>query len=316
MKMGSITGFIEKNLFIAPTIQKRIFQTLLIILIVTFIYLLLKKLLRNTIKKATVYYKVKKTVLYTLVIIALILIGRAWFEGIQSFVTFMGLFSAALAIVMKDVILNIAGWIYIITKSPFEVGDRIEVNDIAGDVIDIQLLNFKILEIGNWIYGDKYSGRVVHIQNSNVFGHSIANYNKGTPYIWSEFLVSVFVDSNWEKAKEIIQKAAEETTNDLIPKAKQQIKRAPKSYSPLIEGLKAKVYTKINDETADVTFTVRYITHYKNRRGTAQQIHERILKEFKKHDDIQIGVPFQIVKFDEYTEYQIKERKPTQKLNE
>lgn len=307
--MFAVTDFIEENLFIPPDVQVRIFRTIMIIVVTSILYSLVKRLMRRTIKDLTIYYKTKKTVLYVLVVIAFVLVSRAWFDGVQSFVTLVGLFSAALAIVMKDVILNIAGWMFIVVKNPFKVGNRVEVDGVSGDVIDIQLLNFQILEIGNWIYGDKYSGRVVSIPNAVVFDQHISNYNKETPYIWSEFKVSVFYDSNWEKAKEILQQAAEDATAELIPKAEERLRHAPKSYNLFRNGLDPKVYTRINDETADVTFVVRYITHYESRRGTAQKIYEQALREFRKHGDIQLGVPFQIVQFDEGDSYEVRQRK-------
>ncbi len=100
-------------------------------------------------------YKWKKTTSYIFVFLGFIIVGRVWFEGIQSLATFLGLLSAGLAIALKDMVANFAAWIFIIWRKPFEVGNRIQIGDKAGDVIDLRPFQFTILEIGNWVKADQ-----------------------------------------------------------------------------------------------------------------------------------------------------------------
>lgn len=193
--------WIEKNLYIPRGFQKNIFTTLLIILFMRILYGFVKNLLYKFIDDDKFYYKGKKTSSFVISIFTIILVGRVWFEGINSFMTFLGLFSAALAIVMKDLILNLAGWAYIVIKSPFKVGDRLEIDGIAGDVIDIKLFTTTIMEIRNWIYGDKYTGRIIHLPNFTVFQKPAINFNSETNYIWNELKIAISYESNWQRAK-------------------------------------------------------------------------------------------------------------------
>lgn len=296
--MTKMMKWIEDNLFIPPNIQIQIFKTMFIILIMNALYSALRKLLYKTIGNSKNYYRAKKTASYTISIIIFILVGRVWFEGVGSVMTFLGLFSAALAVVMRDVILNLAGWIYIIVKSPFRVGDRIELDSIAGDVIDIQLFSFVLMEIKNWIDGDKYTGRIVYIPNSIIFNEALSNYNKEIPYIWNELHISINFESNWKKAKDILGKIANKHSEKVIPEIEKDIRRAPRMFSLFNDELESRIYTKIDNKAANITFVIRYICPYKSKRGSAEKIYEDILTEFMKHDDIEFAYPINKVYFD------------------
>lgn len=98
-----------------------------------------------------------------------LVVARLWFVGLQSLSTFLGLLTAALAIALQDPIVNLAGWLFLIWRRPFRVGDRIQIGDIRGDVIDMRIFQFSLLEIGNWVNADQSTGRVIHVPNGKVF---------------------------------------------------------------------------------------------------------------------------------------------------
>lgn len=109
--------------------------------------------------------------------------------------------SAGIAIALKDPITDLAGWVFILWWKPFEVGDRIQLEDNAGDVIVIRIFQFTIIEIGNWVDADQSMGSILHIPNSKVFLEVLANYSIGFNYIWHEIGVLVTFESDWQKAK-------------------------------------------------------------------------------------------------------------------
>lgn len=136
----------------------------------------------------------------------MIVIIELWSGSFVSFSTYFGLLSAGLAIALKDLVINIAAWGFIPARWPFEVGDRIEIGQISGDVIDQRIFQFTLMEIGNWVKGDQSTGRIIHIPNQQVFTMPLANYNKGFQYIWNELNIVVTFESNWEKAKKLLMK--------------------------------------------------------------------------------------------------------------
>ena len=96
----------------------------------------------KSIKDVRERYYWKNAVKYTTFSICLLLIGSIWISEVDSFATFIGLVSAGLTIALKDPIVNIAGWLFIIIRKPFEVGDRIQIGSQAGDIIDIRVFQF------------------------------------------------------------------------------------------------------------------------------------------------------------------------------
>lgn len=296
--MGAISQWIEKELFIQPDLQVQFLKTIIILLMMILIYFFIRKILYNLVEDNRVYYRVKKSTSYIIIIITFIMVGRVWFQGIQSLATFIGLFSAALAIVMKDVILNIAGWFYIIIKSPFKVGDRIEIDGIAGDVIDIQVFSFALMEIKNWVDADQSTGRIVYLPNVFIFNKALLNYSKGIPYIWNEIPISVPLESNWKKAKSILNDIADRYGEVISSKAEASIKEASKKFRLYNAQLEPTVYTKIDPDSSSIILTIRYMCSYRNRRASAEKIYEDILDEFMKHEDVEFAYPTQII----YTE--------------
>lgn len=292
--------WIEMQLGIPPVLQVQIFRTIFIIVVMAILYRFVKKILYKTIENSKTYYRSKKAINYVFVAIAFILIGRVWFKGIQSLTTFLGLFSAGLAIAMKDLIMNIAGWIYIIWKSPFRVGDRIEVGDITGDIIDIQLFEFALMETRNWVKADQSTGRIVYMPNILVFNKPLFNYSKGIPFIWDEIPIHVTYESNWKKAKKILEDIANRYGESISEEAEISIKEASRKFMIFNAKLHPTVYTSIDNENC-ITLTIRYMCSYRKRRDSSEKIYEEVLEKFQNHEDIEFAYPTQRV-YDRLTE--------------
>ncbi|RLC49523.1 MAG: mechanosensitive ion channel family protein, partial [Candidatus Cloacimonadota bacterium] len=224
-------------------------------------------------------------------------IGRIWFVAVQSLATFMGLLSAGVAIALKDLILNLAGWFYIIARRPFEVGDRIQIGADSGDVIDLGLLEFSLLEIRNWVDSDQSTGRIINVPNGKIFNSNVANYDKGFKYIWNEIPVLITFESNWEKAKKILLDIAYKHNEITSTKVEQQIKRAARKYMIFYNKLTPIVYTDVKE--SGVLLTIRYLCETRKRRGSQMRIWEDILAEFAKSNDIDLAYPTQ--RFYDYT---------------
>lgn len=65
--------------------------------------------------------------------------------------------------------LNVAAWMFMIWGRPFVVGDRIQINDHIGDVIDVRIFQFSLLEVGHWSGAEQSTGRVIHVPNGSIF---------------------------------------------------------------------------------------------------------------------------------------------------
>ncbi|MDD4155010.1 MAG: mechanosensitive ion channel [Candidatus Cloacimonetes bacterium] len=185
--------------------------------------------------------------------------------------------------------LNIAGWLFIIWRKPFEVGQRIQIGDDAGDVIDIRPFQFTILEIGKWVSAEQSTGRMIHIPNGSVFTLAISNYESGFAYIWNELNVMVTFESNWKKAKELLQEVLDTASPKITNEVEKQIINASKKYLIYYKNLTPIVYTSLKD--SGIVFSLRYICVPRNRRTTENDIWENVLSVFALHNDIDLAYP-------------------------
>lgn len=282
---NSIADFFQSS----PVLTSQILKTLVVILILWFIRSLTLRIVHKNVENKRTTYKWRKNLTYISAFIGVILIAQIWFSALGDLSTYFGLLSAGLAIALKDPVTDLAAWLFIIWRKPFDVGDRIELGKSKGDVIDIRPFKFTILEIGNWVDADQSTGRVIHIPNHTVFTEQLANYTSDFQFIWNEIGIMVTFESDWKKAKEILSTIAEEESKDFIEQAKEQIKRAAKSYLIEYRYLTPIVYTNVKD--SGVMLSIRYLTDPRRRRGSAQAIWERALDEFSQSDSIDLAYP-------------------------
>jgi small-conductance mechanosensitive channel len=234
-------------------------------------------------------YHARKTVTYIYAAGLFGVLGSIWFQGMASLGTFLGLTSAGLAVALRDTIANVAGFFFIEARKPFRVGDRIQLDAYKGDVIDIRLFQFSIVEVGNWVDADQSTGRIVHVPNSMVLTTPLSNYHIGFEYIWNEIPVLITFESNWKKAKELLLAIGRERAEHLSPGVQEQIRRAARKYLIVAGKLTPTVYTSVKE--SGVQLTIRYLVEPRHRRGTEQQMWEDLLDAFGREPDIDLAYP-------------------------
>jgi small-conductance mechanosensitive channel len=287
--MNEIREFLGGSIGISVENQNKILFSLVIIFILWLIrFVILRVVWKNT-KNIKVRYQWKRSLSLIIPIIGLILVGAVWLPAFQQFGAFLGLFTAGLAIALKDPLTNLAGWVFIFVRKPFQVGDRVQIGQHKGDIIDIRLFQFTILEIGNWVDADQSTGRIIHLPNGKVFQQSQANYSTGFEYIWNEIKVIVTFESNWKLAKSILLEIINNHAEHLSKSAEKEIFEASKNYMIYYTHLTPIVYTSVKD--IGVQLTIRYLCNPRKRRGSENEIWEDILKNFDKHKDIQFAYP-------------------------
>ena len=286
--VNSISGEFTK-FFTYSSIQAKIMATILAIVLIIILRRSVINLFVVRLENPKVRYNWKRFTSYTASFFAIIIVGQIWLDGIGSIVTYLGLLSAGIAIALKDPITNIGAWIFILWNRPLDAGDRIQLGDHSGDVIDVNMFNFTVMEIGNWVDADQNTGRLIHIPNGKIFTETLANYGKGFEYIYNEIPILITFESDWKKTKNILQDIAKNIGQKSSKAAEKQIKQASKKF--LIEKQKVdpEVYTKVAD--SGVLLTIRYLCKPSFRRDTEHEIWEKILKEFDKYTDIDLAYP-------------------------
>jgi len=259
--------------------------TAIILAIVQFA--VLKVALRN-VTDTGARYKWGKTTRFVITIVGILLIGRIWFEGVGAIGTYIALVAAGLVIVLREPVQDVAGFLFIMWRHPFRLGDRIAIKDatgvVKGDVIDQGLFKFSLMEIGEWVDADQSTGRVVHVSNHRVFIGHVYNYTGGFKYIWNEVTVRLAFESDWRKAKDLLLEIANRYSAEVTKNVQQEMIEAASTYYLNYNILTPTVYVDIKEY--GINLTIRYLTEPRQRRGTQQQISEAVLDMVHANDDI------------------------------
>lgn len=287
--MNELNRFITDTTGLSVNAQSKIIISVIIILFLTFFRLAVLQLVWRQTHNVKVRYHWKRTFSFIIPFVSILLVGAVWLPAFEQFGAFLGLMTAGLAIALKEPLTNLAGWFFILIRKPFVVGDRVQVGKHTGDIIDIRLFQFTMLEIGNWVEADQSTGRIIHLPNGKVFSEPQANYSSGFDYIWNEIKVQITFESDWEKAKSLLEKIINEHAENVDIKAKQEILEASKSYMIYYKHLTPIVYTEVQEY--GVRLTIRYLCNPRRRRGSENEIWQKILKAFRAEKNIHFAYP-------------------------
>lgn len=237
-----------------------------------------------------VRYQWRRGSSYAAFVLTAVLVGRVMFEGFHGVATFFGLLTAGLAISLRDPLVNLVGWMLIIWRRPFAVGDRIQIGIHAGDVMDLTISRFTLAEIGNWVHADQITGRIVHIPNGKVFVEPLAIYSRGMhDFIWNEVAVLVTFESNWKRAKDILNEIAVNRAGHLAEPAENKLKEYARDFLVVPVDLTPRVFTTV--EASGILLTVRHLCQSRHRRESTQEIWEDVLDRFAECHDIDFAYP-------------------------
>lgn len=242
--------------------------------LILFVSWILRKSINKKVTDNATRYRVKKII--SLVSYALIiLLTIISFTGkVQYFTVSIGLISAGIAFALQEVILSTAGWFAIFSTNIYKPGDRIEINGVKGDVIDIGVTKTTLMEIGEWVNSDNYSGRIVQISNAFIFKGSVHNYSSDFPFVWDEINLPIKYDSDISLAKEIILTEAENSLTTYAEFAKKHWQHMVQKYMIEDAIITPTLTLKLTDNW--IEFNLRYIVDYKKRRLTKNNLYSNI----------------------------------------
>ncbi|SNS36019.1 Small-conductance mechanosensitive channel [Belliella buryatensis] len=279
------------NTVVAYELRWDIYKTIMIIVVLWVIKKLAFRIIgakreETELKK---FYHWRKTVQYIIVFIGFLLIGNIWISNFQSITTFLGLLSAGIAIALKDIFINIAGWLFILWRKPFDIGDRVQIGEFKGDVVDTRVFQFSILEVGNWVDAEQSTGRIIHVPNGMVFSAPQANYSQGFDYIWNEQHINISLDSDYKRAKLILTEMLEEIFKKEYRSIQIALKKAQKEHFISFTQYTPTVYAKIHER--GIQLSLRYLCNPRKRRFFEHLITESIIDQFKAESSVRIVYP-------------------------
>ena len=276
-----MTEIVEKWLM-DPTIG-RIVTSFAAILFLIAIVRFIQKSLSKKIKDTDTRYRVRKSISFFGYLLAIFILTLIFSDKLSGLTVAFGVAGAGIAFALQEVIASFAGWFAISFAKFYKPGDRVQLGGIKGDVIDVGILRTTLMEVGQWVNGDLYNGRVVRIANSFVFKEPVFNYSGEFPFLWDEITIPVKYGSNYKFTRELFLQISNDILGDFAL-------RARSAWSELVEKFlieNASVDPMITMVANDnwVEFTIRYVVDYKARRTTKDKLFSRILEEVDKNKD-------------------------------
>ena len=229
-------------------------------------------------------YTFSKVVEFAAYFICLIFATVVFRDVLGNLAVILGAISAGVAFALKEVFISLAGWVAIAFGDLFKVGDRVQLGGIKGDVIDITFMRTTLMELGEWVNGDLYTGRIVRIANSVVFTAPLFNYSKDLPFLWDEIVISVKSESEISLVRQVLVDVADEVVGEYVKHAKLHWESVKNKY--LVEDERLDPIISLNVSGTTLEYTVRYPVDFKERRVTKDKLFEEIMKRFKSHDEV------------------------------
>lgn len=265
-----------------PEILK-IINVLFSFLVITSIVLLIKSSINSSIKEATSRYKVRKAVSFIAYFIFIFILIATFKQDMGGFAVTLGVIGGGIAFALQEVIISIAGWLAITFSSFYRVGDRIKIGSITGDVIDIGILRTTLMECGEWVKSDLYTGRIVRVANSFVFKDPVYNYSGEFPFLWDEIRLPIRYGSSVEFTRQTLETISQEIVGEFTTSVSESWKNLSKLYA--VEEAKIEPTVTIVATDNWIEFTLRYVVDFKKRRSTRDHLFTRFLEEIEKSDN-------------------------------
>ena len=168
--------------------------------------------------------RIKRLVVVLLVLlVAVSVVFVNWYTALIS----VGVISVIVGLSVQTPMTSFIGWIYILVRRPYRVGDRIEIGGATGDVIDIGYIDTTLWEFGGkYISGDHPSGRIIKFPNSKVLDSIVYNYSWPLfPYIWNEIRFNVAYESDLQFITATMQRIAQEELGEEMMDRIEQYRR-------------------------------------------------------------------------------------------
>lgn len=263
-----------ENLLSNPYIIKTLQSIALILIVSVLAKIAISISTKNTKRSSEAPYIIKYTAIFFFGI-SLIFI---WLEGLGPVLTALTIVAAALTIVSKEMIVNFLGSFVIFWRELFAIGDRVQVGEHSGDVIDKGVLYFTLLEVGRTQSTGHSTGRLIKIPNAQALTFPVINATRGAGYVWDEIEIAVTRSSDWEKARQLLLGIVEEyfaAESIDLDKVKASFQRR----NIFFNKLTPKVYVSVS--TDGIRLTLRYLCRSRMMRESEDFITTRFLQRMK-----------------------------------
>ena len=223
----------------------------------------------------------------------LLIVGLAsiWFDDPTRLATALGLVTAGLAFALQKAVTAVAGYFVILRGKTFNVGDRITMGGVRGDVIALGFMQTTIMEMGQpppvqgadpamWVLSRQYTGRVVTVSNAQIFEEPVYNYTREFPYLWDEMTLPISYRSDRNVAERILLDAAQRQTVSIASLSRDALDEMQRRYFMKPADMKPKVYYRLTDNWLELT--VRFVVRDHGIRELKDGMSREILRDLEE----------------------------------
>jgi small-conductance mechanosensitive channel len=252
------------------------------IVVIYAVFSVLERTLPRQFGRADARYKARKFVAFFGYVCVILFLGVLFEDRLGRLSFAIGVVGAGVAVALQDVVASIAGAFSIGFSKLYTVGDRVQIADTRGDVIDIGLLRTTLMETGNWVSKDLYNGRLVRIPNSLVLKGTVFNYSQGFQFLWDEIKLLFTTTSDCHYAREMLMRVARESIGEYLIEAQISWRVVSDNYRILKPSLEPIVTLNVNNGSLE--FGLSYVVDYTKRTAKQDELFSKIVEEVAKSE--------------------------------
>jgi small-conductance mechanosensitive channel len=232
---------------------------------------------------------IRKGIGYAYAFLLLLLAIALFADSLTGVGTILAVIIAGVAVALQDILKSVVAWMYISSRAGVQVGSRVQVDKVMGDVIDIGVLKTTLIEVGNLVYGFQSTGRLVTVPNFKLLASTVFVSGPYNPFMWQELKFLVTYESDWERAEALLRTIADEAHAEIAPDLERGFRRLERRYAFKYGAVTPIVYVVAAD--SGVELTLRFLTHVRRRRGGADRITRRVLRAFAAEPGVDLAYP-------------------------
>jgi small-conductance mechanosensitive channel len=269
------------------SVALKLLLSLVVVTVAWITYRVTQNVIKLRIKDTTHMHTLRMLVRNAFFFADSVIVLMIWLGAGNNLTVAMGILGAGVAFASQEVIGSFAGYLNIVSGSIYRIGDRVRIGNVVGDVMDISILRTTVMEIGEWVKADQYTGRIVTVANRAVFADPVYNYTQHWGYLWDEITIPITYASDWRHAAEIMLEHGQTYTGELQADAEARLTRMIDRYPLQRTQVEPTIYMTMTDNWIEIT--LRYIVDARERRKIKGQLHRELLQRFEAEEHVTVA---------------------------
>ena len=268
-------------------IALKLLLSLVVVVATLIIYRTIRNAIKRRVKDATRLQSMRVAVRNVLAVVSFVIILLIWLPTGNNLTTALGILGAGLAIASQELIGSLAAGVNIWVGNIYRVGDRVRIGEVVGDVMDISLARTTVMEVGEWVKADQYTGRVVNVANRMVWTNPVYNFTQHWGYLWDEITLPISYESDWQRAAELMLEHGQTYTAELQADAEAKLSRLIDRYPLKDTKVEPTLYLAMTDNWIEMT--LRFVVDAQERRRVKDEMHRDLLQHIQTEENITVA---------------------------